>query len=174
MAAVTLYRFRIDVSDLDRAFYGEVDFRVAMHPSETMDYLLTRVFAFCLNAPVEFAPEGLSDPDVPALSRAGVHGSIDLWIEIGNPSARKAHRASKAASLVRIYTYKDARALVKELAEVPRAGAIEAFAFDAAFLSSVPVERDNRWNLLVQDGTLSLSSDTFSTSGDMKRVSLVP
>jgi uncharacterized protein YaeQ len=175
MAAVTLYRFRIELSDLDRGVYDTLDFRIAMHPSETTDFLLTRVLAYALNSDVEFAAEGLSDPDQPALRRAGAHGAIDLWIEIGNPSARKLHRASKAASAVRVYTYKDPRPLVAEAGEIPRAAEIEVFALGSSFLGELAshLERDSRWSLLVQDGLLTLSGEGFSLNGELRPVSLV-
>jgi uncharacterized protein YaeQ len=176
MAAVTLYRFRIELSDLDRNVYDTLDFRIAMHPSETNDYLLTRVFAYALNSDVTFAAEGLSDPDQPAMKRDGAHGAIDLWIEIGNPAARKLHRASKAARAVRVYTYKDPRTLVSDARDVPRAASIEVFAFPSAFLDELAsrLERDCRWSVLVQDGLLTVSGDGFSVNGEMRLIPLVP
>lgn len=175
MAAVTLYRFRIELSDLDRNLYDTLDFRLAMHPSETTDYLLTRVLAYALNEGVAFSGEGLSDPDQPALRRDGPHGAIDLWIEIGNPASRKLHRASKAAATVRVYTYKDPRPLIAECSEIPRASSIEVFALSPKFLESLSarVERDSRWSLLVQDGLLTLSGEGFSIEGELRPVSLV-
>lgn len=173
MAAVTLYRFRIDLSDLDRNVYDTLDFRVAMHPSETADYLLTRVIAFALNSDVEFAAGGLSDPDEPALRRMGQHGTTDLWIEIGNPAARKLHKASKASNSVRVYTYKDPRAL--DARDVHRASEIEVFAVSPKFLEELGshLERDCRWNFLMQDGVLTVTGEGFSLSEELRRVSLV-
>ena len=108
MAPATLYRFRLDVSDVDRGFYEPLDLRVPMHPSETEDFLITRVLAYALNyeSGMEFS-RGLSTPDEPAISLPGDRGGLALWIDIGNPLARRIHKASKAADRVRIYTYKD-------------------------------------------------------------------
>ena len=66
----TLYRFKLSVSDVDRGFYENLDFRVAMHPSENEAYLLSRVLAYALNyeSGLEFSV-GLCDPDEPALTR---------------------------------------------------------------------------------------------------------
>ncbi|MES3037442.1 MAG: YaeQ family protein, partial [Bdellovibrionota bacterium] len=46
----TLYRFKIDLSDIERGVYEQLEFRVAQHPSESLVYLLTRVLAYVLNA----------------------------------------------------------------------------------------------------------------------------
>ena len=45
----TLFRFRIELSDVDRGNYTSLDIRTAMHPSETPVFLLTRVLAYSLN-----------------------------------------------------------------------------------------------------------------------------
>src|SRR5215472_10630289 len=45
----TMYRFRVTLSDVDRAVYENLDFRVARHPSESGRYLVTRTLAYCLS-----------------------------------------------------------------------------------------------------------------------------
>ena len=112
-----LYRFRFEVTDIDRGFYGEIDFRAAQHPSEALPYLMTRVLAYALNSDegLEFSPGGLSNPDAPALRALDNNGNPLLWIEIGNPSARKLHKAAKAAELVKVYTYKNPELLMAEV-----------------------------------------------------------
>ena len=42
----TLYNFEIELSHVDRGVYQSLDFRVACQPSETPDFLLTRVLAW--------------------------------------------------------------------------------------------------------------------------------
>src|SRR6185436_948034 len=44
----TVYNFDIDLADVDRNVYERLDLRVARHPSETIEYMLMRVFAYCL------------------------------------------------------------------------------------------------------------------------------
>lgn len=51
----TIYHFTIQLADVDRAVYETLQLKVARHPSETAEYLVTRVLAYCL----EFA-EGIS------------------------------------------------------------------------------------------------------------------
>jgi uncharacterized protein YaeQ len=165
-----LYRFQIELSDIDRGVYESLDFRVAMHPSETAAYLLTRTLAYCLSyrPGLEFSPKGLADPDAPALLVTGQAGSIELWIEIGNPSARKLHKASKAAREVMVFTYKNPELLRIEIAagDVHRAAEIKIQAFKASALEQLErgLEKNNRWSVLVQDGAIGVEGPGLSVT----------
>lgn len=170
----TLYRFRIDLSDVDRGVYEPLDFRVAMHPSETTLFLLTRVLAFALNAGpgLEFSPGGLSDPDAPGIQRPSPQGGLATWIEIGNPSARKLHKAAKGAREVKVYTYKDPQLLLREAraAHVHRAEDIEIYAFAPEFLEhlSERLERDNKWSVIHTEGSLIVQIGEHSKQMELR------
>jgi uncharacterized protein YaeQ len=168
-----LYRFEWDLSDIDRGIYQTLDFRIALHPSESLPYLLTRALAYALSFQdnLEFSPAGLSDPDASALQAPGAHGSIALWIEIGNPSARKLHKASKLSEQVIVYTYKNPQTLIEDIRanDVHRAQDLKIYALNTEFLSQLEAHlaKNNRWSLLVQQGQLSV------TMGDVTLVTEV-
>jgi len=159
----TLYRFHLDLSDIDRGVYKAFDLRLAMHPSESPAYLVTRLIAYVLNDRefLEFSPGGLSDPEAPCIHATVPTGEIKLWIEVGNASARKLHRASKAAREVKVYTYKDPELLLKEIRDnkVYQAERIGVFSLDQRFLekAAARLERTNKWGLVHQEGSLTLS-----------------
>jgi uncharacterized protein YaeQ len=44
----TVFVFEIDLSDADRQVYERLSLRVARHPSESDEFLVARVLAFCL------------------------------------------------------------------------------------------------------------------------------
>ncbi len=158
-----LYRFHINFSDIDQGIYKSFDLRLAMHPSESHAYLLTRLIAFVLNDReyLEFAAEGLGDPDAPGINATTPNGEILLWIEIGNPSAKKLHKAAKAAKQVKVYTYKDPETLLKEIRnnKVYHAESIEIFSIDPKVLERLAgrLERKNTWDILLNDGGLNIS-----------------
>lgn len=160
-----LYRFQIELSDIDRGKYESLDFRIALHPSETLVYLLSRVFAYCLSYDegVEFSAAGLADPDAPALLKLGLHNSVDLWIEIGNPPTRKLHKATKTAKQVRVFTYKNPEVLKSAIVEdkVHRGDGIEITALPSAFLENLATKLDklNKWTLVVQQGQVDVTVD---------------
>ena len=112
----TIYNFDIQLSDVDRGVYETLSLRVACHPSETEEYLVTRVLAYCLEYAEGIAfGKGLSEPNEPAITIRGMSGALSSWIEVGSPDAERLHRASKASPRVVVYTHRDGSALVRQL-----------------------------------------------------------
>ena len=64
----TVYNIVVELSDIDRGVYESLDLRVAQHPSESAEYMVTRVLAYCLEYTegIEFT-QGLSNADEPAI-----------------------------------------------------------------------------------------------------------
>jgi uncharacterized protein YaeQ len=158
----TLYTFKIDLADADRAVYAALDLRVARHPSETEDHLLTRVLAYCLEYTEGIAfSSGISDADQPAIAIRDLTGALTQWIDIGSPEAARLHRASKLASRVAVYTHKDAGQLLAklELTRIHRAEHLEIYAIDRAWLALLAgkLTRRMEFALTVADRNLYLS-----------------
>ncbi len=167
----TLYRFRLAVTDVDRGYYDSLDIRVALHPSETEPFLITRVIAYALNFEegLRFSA-GLSVPEEPAIWNPGLGGKIPLWIDIGSPAPKRVHKASKASDRVRIYTYKDPQSLIRELSgqRIHHADQIEIFALAPDFLNGIAARlaRDNTWGVMMNDQELNVNigEDTFTAT----------
>jgi len=167
----TIYNFDIQLSDVDRNVYETLSTRVARHPSESEEFLLTRVLAWCLEYTEGIAfSKGLAEPDEPALSVRDLTGALKVWIDIGSPDAARLHKASKAAPRVVVYTHKDPELLVKQLEgeRIHRAEALELYAVDRALLAKlVPrLERRMAFELSVTDRNLylTLGGETFTAT----------
>lgn len=165
-----LYRFTIDLSDVDRNLYRSLEFRAAMHPSEAVPFFVTRILAYCLNYQegLEFSA-GISAPDEPAIKLVGLTGNLELWIDIGSPTAKRIHKASKSVKMVKIYTHKDIRMLARDLKEeqVHKLDEIELYSVDQKFLNGLgaTLERDNHWEITHNEGELyvGVGKETFQT-----------
>lgn len=174
-----LYRFELELSDVDRGVYESLSFRMAQHPSENGAYLLSRLLAYALNYQpnIEFSPSGLNDPDEPAIRVLGAHNSIDLWIDIGNPSTIRLHKASKAAKQVIVYTYKRAATLLDQIdpKKIYRSEDIRLFEIDSVFLERLEsnLQKTNKWTLLHQQGRVDVNTGTDSFAGEIKPYSFV-
>ena len=161
----TIYTFDIELADSDRAVYETLNLRVAQHPSETPDYLLTRVFAYCLeySEGIGFS-KGLSDPDEPAVFVRDLTGALQVWVDIGLPEPERLHRASKAAPRVAVYTHKEPTQWAARIrdAKIHRAEKLDAFAFDRVWLSTLSnrLERRMKFSLARSEGEIYLTLDT--------------
>jgi len=46
----TIYKLRITLADIDRSYYDSLNLTIAQHPSETLERMMARVMAFCIDA----------------------------------------------------------------------------------------------------------------------------
>lgn len=143
----TMYNVRVDLSDVDRGVYEQLDLRVAMHPSETPEYMVTRVFAYCLEYTegIEFT-SGLSDGDEPAIVVRDLTGRITAWIEVGMPDADRLHRAAKLAPRVAVYTHRELRNVLGQLQgrKIHRSEEIPVYSFGKGFIDDVASRIERR------------------------------
>jgi uncharacterized protein YaeQ len=173
----TLYVLNIDLADSDRGVYQALELRVARHPSESADHLLTRVIAYCAEygEGVAFS-KGLFEPDEPTLVVRDLTGVLRAWIDVGAPEAARLHRASKAAPRVAIYTHKDPRPWLARIAgeRIHRAEAIEIYAFDPQCLAEAAQKLERRMSLSVTlaDRHLYLLMGDVTLDWEIQRIPL--
>lgn len=168
----TVRRFTIQLSDVDRGVYEQLDWRVAQHPSESERYLVARVVARALEhgEGLEFSKGGVSDDDEPALIQRDLRGDLRAWIEIGSPTPDRLHKATKATRRVVVYTWKSVAALTEAIRErkTHRADEIELRGLDPDWLDRVAttLERNNAWDLSVSGGAiyLTIGGELFETA----------
>ncbi len=102
----TIYKFRINLSDLNRDIYEAYNLTVALHPSETAERMMARVLAYCLEAREDLAfCKGLSDVEEADLWVPVHDGKTPLWIEVGEPTAERVKKAGRLADEVAIYCF---------------------------------------------------------------------
>ena len=161
----TIHVLTIDLSDLDRGVYETLELRVARHPSETIEYMVVRILAYCLEYQEGIVlTEGVSSGDEPALLVRDLTGQLTAWIEVGMPEAERLHRGSKRAGRVAVYTHRDVRQLLAQLAgqRIHRAGDIRVRAFDRGTIEELGALIGRRTSLAVSvsGGELYVSIDT--------------
>ena len=167
----TVYNFDIDLADSDRGVYEALTLRVARHPSESEDYLVARVLAYCLEYTdgIEFSRGGLSDPDDPPIAVRDLTGRLLAWIDVGTPSGDRLHKAAKLASRVAVYVHRDATQWLSGLAsaKIHRGDQVVIRAFDRALLSPLVERLDRRMSfaLGVTEGELFLSFERATLTG---------
>jgi len=170
----TMYTFDVELSDVDRGVYETLAIRAARHPSETEEYLLTRVLAYCLEhvEGIEFS-RGLAEPDDPAIAVRDLTGVVRVWIEIGAPDAERLHRATRSAPRVVVYTHKDPAQVVRQLegSRIYRAESVELYPIDREFLAGLAAHLARRmaFNLSVVERQLYLTIDGVQLTTEVTR-----
>ena len=175
----TIYNFEIDLADSDRGVYEHLDLRVARHPSESEDYLVTRVLAYCLEYAdgITFS-KGISDPEEPTIAVRDLTGAIKVWIEIGAPDAARVHKAGKAAARVAVYAHKDPTQMLRLWAKehihrgIHRIGALELYRIERTLLDAMVAALDRRmtFSLAVTDRDLYIAIGDQTIEGRVVRV----
>ncbi len=173
----TMYVFEVRLADADRSVYETLTIRAARHPSESAEYLLTRLLAYCLEYTEGIAfSKGLSDPDEPAITVRDLTGTMQVWIEVGVPDANRLHKAAKAAPKVSVYAHRDVDQLLSRLAgeRIHRAGELRLHAVDRDLLAALVARLDRRMNfdLAVSERTLyiSLGEETLTGAVEERRL----
>ena len=170
----TIYNFEIQLADVDRGVYETLVFKVACQPSETEEYLMSRVIAYCLEYAEGIAfSKGIAEPDVPALAVRDLTGALEVWIDVGAPDAARLHKASKAAPRVAVYTHREARHLLQALTgeRIHRAAELELYTIDRALIDELVsrLDRRNTWALSVTERHLYVTIGDETLEGDVVR-----
>jgi len=169
-------RINIELADSDRGVYRPLQLRVARHPSESEEYFLCRVVAYCLEYTegISFS-NGLFEPDEPTiavrdLTACCTRGST--W-RAGSGAAAS---GGKAAPRVAVYTHKDAALLAARLGSerIHRVEALELYALDRQWLASLAARLARRmeFSLTVADRHVYLSLGEETLSSVVERIAV--
>jgi uncharacterized protein YaeQ len=166
----TIYVFSIALADSDRGTYVPLELRLARHPSESEEYFLTRVLAYCFEYSEGIAfSKGLFEPDDPTIAIRDLTGMLRVWIDVGTPDGPRLHRAGKAAPRVVVYTHKDPALFAARLGgeRIHRVEALELYSLDRSWLAGLAAKLERRmaFSLTVAERHvyLSLGEATLST-----------
>lgn len=173
----TIYTLTVQIADVDRGVYETRELRLARQPSETLDFMLTRVLAYCLELEDGIAfTEGVAAIDEPAVVVRDLTGRITAWIEVGAPDAARVHRGIKLAGRAAIYTQRDPLPLLAlfEGARIHRAEEIPLYAFGRGFVENAAraITRRTKLAISVTERQLYLEVDgeSFSTRIETHRL----
>jgi len=171
----TIFFFEIDLAHADRGVYEQLSLRVARHPSESDEFLIARVFAYCLEYTegIEFS-RGLSEADEPPVAVRDLTGAMLTWIDVGTPSADRLHRASKSVPRVVVYVHKDGRQWLSDLSTsaIHRREELELYAFDRPLIAGMVARLERRMSfaLSVDDRELFVAFSNGNLSGTLTRL----
>jgi uncharacterized protein YaeQ len=165
----TVHVFDLSLSDVDRGIYENLNLKVARHPSESAEYLFTRVLAYALELEEGLVfTQGLSVADEPALWTRDLTGQLQAWIEVGTPDAARLHKATKACERVVVYCHKEVHHYLRTLEgqKIYEPHRICIIGLDRAFVgaAAAKVEKRSTMALSITEGTLyvDLGGESFT------------
>lgn len=173
----TIHVFTARLAHVDRNLYETLELRLARHPSESAEYLVTRLLAYCLEQAEGIAfSKGLSDPDEPAIVIRDLTGVLRCWIEVGLPEAARLHKAAKAAARVVVYPTRDTTPWLTRLAgeRIHRAEHIEVQVIDTALINTLAAKLERRmdFDLSVSEQTIYVGLGAETLTGAVERLNL--
>lgn len=161
----TVVKAELQISDMDRHYYGSHGLTLAQHPSETDERLMVRLLAFALMAEdrLEFG-KGLSNEEEPDLWRKDYTGLIEQWIDLGQPDESRVRKACGRAREVVVVNYGGRAADLwwdrnAALLERHRNLTVLDIAPEAVDALTALMVRSMRFNVMVQDGEMQWMTD---------------
>ena len=166
----TIHTFSVQLADVDRGVYETLSLKVARHPSESAEYLVSRVLAYALNAPastdhgaLELA-KSLWDVDEPDLWQKDLTGQVTHWIDVGQPDERRILRASPRAERVTVISFASSTPVWWSgiASKITRARNVAVWQIEAAQSQALAAlaQRSMQLQVSVQDGTAYVSEGT--------------
>jgi uncharacterized protein YaeQ len=162
----TIFKFAIALSDVEENRYLDLNLTVAQHPSETLERMMVRLLAYCLNADegIEFA-RGLSDNDEPDLWQRSLDGRVLKWIEVGEPAPERLRKASRIAKCVQVYSFNSkSEAWWRQSGKKIDRSEVKVFQFDRDAISQLTglVRRTLQLSITISGMSAFVASETGS------------
>jgi uncharacterized protein YaeQ len=171
----TVFRAEVTIADMDREVYADHVLTLARHPSETDERMMVRLLAFVLNAEEGLAfGAGLSSEDEPALYSKAPDGSLDHWIEVGQPDPKRLRQGATRSRRLTVYSYGGSKASIwwqrnhEELGRIPRPVRVVELAMAETTALAALADRGMRITATIQDG------QAWITDGLDRMVSVTP
>jgi uncharacterized protein YaeQ len=169
----TVYQFSIQISDVDRALYHDEKMAVALHPSESVEFMMTRLLAWCLEygEGIGFS-RGIGAPDEPTIATKELDGTVSSWVEIGAPSLERLHRAAKASKRVSVYCHRSADQVYQQLTReaIFNGEKIPFYSFEEGFIQQLcaALDRRNELSLSRNEQVLYVTLNTVDLTSTLQ------
>ncbi len=166
----TIFKASLQISDMDRNYYGEHLLTLARHPSETNERMMVRLLAFALHADEQLSfTKGLSTDEEPDLWQMSLTNEIELWIEVGLPDDRRLRKACSRAKEVILYSYGSRGADLwwqRNAEKLQRFGNLSVIELPELACKAITglVQRNMQLQCTVQDGEIWLTNGESTCS----------
>lgn len=160
----TIYKLHIAISDFNRDFYDSVQLTVAQHPSETLERMMARIVAYCLNAQDNMTfTKGLSMPEEPDIWAKTLDDQTILWLDVGEPAPERIKKASRIARDVKVYSFnsKSNTWWQQSKSKLQQFSNVQVYQFDWQQVQTLATyaERNMNWSLSISGDTVYIAAE---------------
>jgi uncharacterized protein YaeQ len=171
----TIYRASIQLSDLDRQVYEQLQVTVAKHPSETEERMLARLLAYALCYEEELTfTKGVGSGDEPDLWAKSPDDRVRLWVEVGLPDPEKLAKSCRHVERAVLFAFGAglARWLPLQLQKLSQIQNLTVVEIDYGFLRQLvdELQRSINWSLTVTEGALYLTAGEKSLEATLQHL----
>ncbi|MBU5613676.1 YaeQ family protein [Geomonas azotofigens] len=171
----TIYRASVQLSDLDRQIYADLQTTVAQHPSETAERLLTRLLAYALCYDEELAfTKGVGSGDEPDIWSKGPDGRVKLWVEVGQPDPERLAKSCRHVERAFLFTFgaNVSRWLTQHQQKLAQVKNLTVICIDFKFLGQLcdKLERVINWSITVTEGNVYLTFDGRTIEASLEHI----
>jgi uncharacterized protein YaeQ len=158
----TVYRASVQLSDLDRQVYEQLQTTLAKHPSETEERLVARLLAYALCYQEELVfTKGVGSGDEPDLWARTADDRVSVWIEVGLPDPERLAKSCRHVERAVLFACGPAlsRWLTQHQQKLASSPNLTVVAIDFEFLGKLvaKLQRAINWSLTVTEGALYLT-----------------
>lgn len=169
----TIYKADLQIADMDRNYYGTHSLTMARHPSETDERMMVRLLAFARHATSSLAfGEGIASDDEPDLWQKDLTGTIEQWIEMGQPEEKWVRKACGRSQQVVIYSYARSTPLWWQpiSSKLERLDNLSVFKLEPETTQAIAkmAQRTMQLQCTIQDGVLWLADGSTQVQVDFE------
>lgn len=171
----TIYRASVQLSDLDRQIYAELQTTIAQHPSETAERLLARLLAYtlCYREDLSFS-KGVGSGDEPDLWSKGPDGRVQLWVEVGQPDPERLAKSCRHVehAVLLAFGANVTRWLAQHQQKLELVKNLTVCLVDFKFLRELcdGLERVINWSVTITEGNIYLTVGGGSVEASIEHV----
>lgn len=170
----TIFKAKIDWSNLDNHIYESLDLTIAQHPSESTERMWVRILSFCLNYDENLSfSRGLSNVDEPAIWQKSLDDQIELWLDVGEPAPDRIKKASRISKALKIYSFNSKSSVWwDQNREILSGFNIEVWQFDwnEIVSSCAFVDRTMQFSASFSEGSFFLADDSAQFEVKVKKL----
>lgn len=163
----SIYRVKIQLSNIDHGIYETIQASVARHPSETEERLVARLLAYalCYEEELQFT-KGVGAGDEPDLWSKEPDNRIRTWLEVGVPDAERLLKAGRHAGRVILLACGAALGhwQRQQLGKLAGMANCLVLTVDQTFIATLVtgLERSINWEITITEQTLYVQVGAFT------------